>query len=88
MASHTHTANLHTRPHRCTLVIIHVRAHKHLCSHLEAVNTVVLGKTRAKQYYVNDTQRTRCMPILLHGDGAFSGQVRCQAPSLPGRPLL
>ena len=44
------------------------------CSHLEAVNTVVLGKTRAKQYYVNDTERLRCMPILIHGDGAFSGQ--------------
>jgi len=43
-------------------------------SHLEAVNTVVLGKTRAKQYYVNDTHRTKCMPILMHGDGAFSGQ--------------
>lgn len=48
-----------------------------LRSHLEAVNPVVLGKTRAKQYYVNDTHRTKCMPILLHGDGAFSGQVRC-----------
>ena len=47
------------------------------CSHLEAVNTVVLGKTRAKQYYVNDSMRTKCMPILMHGDGAFSGQVRC-----------
>lgn len=43
-------------------------------SHLEAVNTVVLGKTRAKQYFVDDLDRTRCMPILLHGDGAFSGQ--------------
>jgi len=42
---------------------------------LEAVNTVVLGKTRAKQYYTNDAHRTGCMPILLHGDGAFSGQV-------------
>ena len=44
-------------------------------SHLEAVNPVVLGKTRAKQYYIGDSHRTKCMPILLHGDGSFSGQV-------------
>ncbi len=43
-------------------------------SHLEAVNTVVLGKTRAKQYYADDTDRSANMGILLHGDGAFSGQ--------------
>lgn len=43
-------------------------------SHLEAVNTVVLGKTRAKQHYMSDAQRTHTMPILLHGDGAFAGQ--------------
>ena len=43
-------------------------------SHLEAVNTVALGKTRAKQYYTDDKERTKALPILLHGDGAFSGQ--------------
>lgn len=43
-------------------------------SHLEAVNTVVLGKVRAKQYYEDDHARSRSLPILLHGDGAFSGQ--------------
>jgi 2-oxoglutarate dehydrogenase E1 component len=43
-------------------------------SHLEAVDTVVVGKVRAKQYYDNDTDRHKSMPILLHGDGAFSGQ--------------
>lgn len=43
-------------------------------SHLEAVNTVVLGKTRAKQHYADDTARSASMPILLHGDGAFAGQ--------------
>lgn len=43
-------------------------------SHLEAVNTVVLGKTRAKQYYSDDHDRSRNMAILLHGDGSFSGQ--------------
>ncbi|WP_298935326.1 2-oxoglutarate dehydrogenase E1 component [uncultured Ruegeria sp.] len=43
-------------------------------SHLEAVNPVVLGKVRAKQDQLNDTDRTAVMGILLHGDAAFAGQ--------------
>ena len=43
-------------------------------SHLEAVNPVVAGKTRAKQHYTGDGDRSRTMSILLHGDAAFSGQ--------------
>ncbi|MEW5306228.1 MAG: hypothetical protein WDW36_008709 [Sanguina aurantia] len=43
-------------------------------SHLEAVNTVVLGKTRAKQYFSDDHARNKSLAILLHGDGSFSGQ--------------
>ncbi|GFE63251.1 2-oxoglutarate dehydrogenase E1 component [Litoreibacter roseus] len=43
-------------------------------SHLEAVNPVVLGKARAKQDQNNDTDRTTCLPVLLHGDAAFAGQ--------------
>jgi 2-oxoglutarate dehydrogenase E1 component len=43
-------------------------------SHLEAVNPVVLGKVRAKQDQLNDTERTKVLPILLHGDAAFAGQ--------------
>ncbi|KAL9250291.1 2-oxoglutarate dehydrogenase, mitochondrial-like protein, partial [Drosera capensis] len=43
-------------------------------SHLEAVDPVVIGKTRAKQYYSNDEDRTKNMAILLHGDGSFAGQ--------------
>ncbi len=43
-------------------------------SHLEAVNPVVLGKARAKQEQKNDTDRTRVLPVLLHGDAAFAGQ--------------
>ncbi len=43
-------------------------------SHLEAVNPVVLGKARAKQDQLNDSERTSCLPILLHGDAAFAGQ--------------
>nr|GMD57559.1 2-oxoglutarate dehydrogenase, mitochondrial-like [Ipomoea batatas] len=43
-------------------------------SHLEAVDPVVVGKTRAKQYYTNDVDRTRNMGVLIHGDGSFAGQ--------------
>ena len=43
-------------------------------SHLEAVDPVVLGKVRAKQAQLSDVNRTKVMPILLHGDAAFAGQ--------------
>ncbi|MBM3612703.1 MAG: 2-oxoglutarate dehydrogenase E1 component, partial [Alphaproteobacteria bacterium] len=43
-------------------------------SHLEAVNPVVLGKVRAKQDQMGDTDRANVLPILLHGDAAFAGQ--------------
>lgn len=43
-------------------------------SHLEAVNPVVLGKVRAKQDQLGDTERRSVMAILLHGDAAFAGQ--------------
>ncbi|KAG9146631.1 hypothetical protein Leryth_014645 [Lithospermum erythrorhizon] len=43
-------------------------------SHLEAVDPVVVGKTRAKQYFSNDVDRTKNMGILIHGDGSFAGQ--------------
>ncbi|MDC3263586.1 2-oxoglutarate dehydrogenase E1 component [Pelagibacterales bacterium] len=50
-------------------------------SHLEAVDPVVLGRTRAKQAHLRtDEGKTRqesfdaVMPILLHGDAAFAGQ--------------
>ncbi|XP_020582994.1 2-oxoglutarate dehydrogenase, mitochondrial-like [Phalaenopsis equestris] len=43
-------------------------------SHLEAVDPVVVGKTRAKQYYSNDFDRTKNMGVLIHGDGSFAGQ--------------
>ncbi|GKB55352.1 2-oxoglutarate dehydrogenase, mitochondrial-like protein, partial [Tanacetum coccineum] len=34
-------------------------------SHLEAVDPVVVGKTRAKQYYSNDVDRTKNLSILI-----------------------
>lgn len=43
-------------------------------SHLEAVNPVVLGKVRAKQDQLRDADRTKVLPVLLHGDAAFAGQ--------------
>lgn len=43
-------------------------------SHLEAVDPVVVGKTRAKQYYTKDKERQKNMGVLLHGDGSFAGQ--------------
>ncbi len=44
-------------------------------SHLEAEDSVVLGKARAKQSQLGDkTTRASVMPLLLHGDAAFAGQ--------------
>lgn len=44
-------------------------------SHLEAVNPVVCGMTRALQRKNKDTQnRKTVVPVLIHGDGAFCGQ--------------
>ncbi len=43
-------------------------------SHLEAVNPVVEGRVRAKQDRDQDTERVRTLPVLIHGDAAFSGQ--------------
>ncbi|MFC3052657.1 2-oxoglutarate dehydrogenase E1 component [Kordiimonas pumila] len=43
-------------------------------SHLEAVNPVVIGKTRAKQEQKKDIERKTTLSLLLHGDAAFAGQ--------------
>ena len=43
-------------------------------SHLEIVNPVVVGPVRARQDRLGDTFRNRVVPILIHGDAAFSGQ--------------
>ncbi|XP_056616415.1 2-oxoglutarate dehydrogenase-like, mitochondrial isoform X4 [Triplophysa dalaica] len=43
-------------------------------SHLEAVDPVVQGKTKAEQFYSGDTEGRRVMAILIHGDAAFAGQ--------------
>ncbi|WP_174274549.1 2-oxoglutarate dehydrogenase E1 component [Sphingomonas bacterium] len=43
-------------------------------SHLECVDPVVLGKARAKQTKLEDNDRSKVLPILIHGDAAFAGQ--------------
>jgi 2-oxoglutarate dehydrogenase E1 component len=43
-------------------------------SHLEWVNPVVEGVTRAKQGRRGDAAREKVIPILIHGDAAFAGQ--------------
>ena len=43
-------------------------------SHLEWVNPVIEGITRAKQARRGDLQRDKVIPILIHGDAAFAGQ--------------
>jgi len=43
-------------------------------SHLEAVNPVVLGRTRARVDLQGDGKRSSALPVLIHGDAAFPGQ--------------
>ncbi len=53
------------------------RIHLSLCfnpSHLEFVNPVALGRTRAKQDRAGDTERRRGLTLLIHGDAAFAGE--------------
>jgi 2-oxoglutarate dehydrogenase E1 component len=46
-------------------------------SHLETVNPVVLGQARACQDQIQDKERSRVMPLLLHEDASmFQGSVR------------
>src|SRR6266700_5141451 len=51
--------------------------HIHLVSnpsHLEAVDPVTVGRTRAKQDRAGDGGQKQFLPLLVHGDGAFAGQ--------------
>jgi 2-oxoglutarate dehydrogenase E1 component len=43
-------------------------------SHLEAVDPVVMGRTRAKQMRRGSQGRQMVVPIVMHGDAAFAGQ--------------
>ena len=52
-------------------VVIHLSPNP---SHLEAVNGVAEGKVRARQRLRGDKERSRVLPILIHGDAAMAGQ--------------
>ncbi|MEI6235690.1 MAG: 2-oxoglutarate dehydrogenase E1 component [Planctomycetota bacterium] len=57
------------------------KIHLSLCfnpSHLEYVNTVALGRMRAKQDRAGDEDRVKGLTILIHGDAAFAGEGICQ----------
>ncbi len=51
--------------------------HVHLVSnpsHLEAVDPVTIGRTRAKQDREGKDGKQSYLPVLIHGDAAFAGQ--------------
>src|SRR5215471_16066799 len=53
------------------------KIHIHLASnpsHLEAVDPVTVGRTRAKQDRVGEGGKAKYLPVLVHGDAAFAGQ--------------
>jgi 2-oxoglutarate dehydrogenase E1 component len=53
------------------------KIHIHLASnpsHLEAVDPVTIGRTRAKQDRAGDGGARKYLPLLVHGDAAFAGQ--------------
>jgi len=43
-------------------------------SHLEAVDPVAMGRTRAKQARFGEGGQDRVLPVVIHGDAAFAGQ--------------
>ena len=56
-------------------------------SHLEAVDPVVCGMTRAYQDRLADTDRRRVLAVQVHGDAAFSGQgVVAETLAMGGLP--
>lgn len=53
------------------------KVHIHLVSnpsHLEAVDPVTVGRTRAKQDRAGKSGKAKYLPLLVHGDAAFAGQ--------------
>ena len=46
-------------------------------SHLEAVNPVVLGQVRAKQFFHKDKARKKVIPVLMHGDACICRTRYC-----------
>jgi len=53
------------------------KIHIHLVSnpsHLEAVDPVTIGRTRAKHDRTEEDGQKKYLPLLVHGDAAFAGQ--------------
>src|SRR5579872_1004497 len=53
------------------------KVHIHLVSnpsHLEAVDPVTIGRTRAKHDRIGEEGTKKYLPLLVHGDAAFAGQ--------------
>jgi 2-oxoglutarate dehydrogenase E1 component len=53
------------------------KVHIHLVSnpsHLEAVDPVTIGRTRAKHDRTGESGTKKYLPVLVHGDAAFAGQ--------------
>jgi 2-oxoglutarate dehydrogenase E1 component len=53
------------------------KVHLSLCfnpSHLEFVDPVVVGRVRAKQDRAGDTERSRKLALIIHGDAAMAGE--------------
>jgi 2-oxoglutarate dehydrogenase E1 component len=53
------------------------KVHIHLVSnpsHLEAVDPVTIGRTRAKHDRMGESGTMKYLPLLVHGDAAFAGQ--------------
>lgn len=53
--------------------VVHLTASAN-ASHLEYINGIALGRTRAKQDLRGDSERREVIPILVHGDSSFPGQ--------------
>lgn len=43
-------------------------------SHLEIVSPVIIGSVRARQHRRQDNEHKQVLPVVIHGDAAFSGQ--------------
>src|SRR5882724_203183 len=53
------------------------KIHLSLCfnpSHLEFINPIALGRTRARQDRCDDRERRNVMSLLIHGDASFAGE--------------
>jgi 2-oxoglutarate dehydrogenase E1 component len=42
-------------------------------SHLEVINSVVLGMAKSRQVEKGETLGTQTLPIMIHGDAAVAG---------------